>query len=301
MNFDYGETLKQAAQITWRRKSLWVLMLLPMLPIFITFPLFFAAIPFLEQSRGEVGGIYMVIAALIFSLLFIASFFFTAYTQSATTLGIIRADRGEEQFQFADLLRDAVPFYGRSLGLLLALQLTIGLIFSIIFLFLTLMILVTMGIGSICFQPILMLLTPFSLLFVSFMEAAQTALLAEDLGVVDALKRAWQVVREHVWKYVIITVIVYFGTSIISSFVVFPLMFPIFFAASFAESATQSASQMSFVIMAAMMCIFFPVMLALSSITQVFMKAALDLAYLRLTDSGQKTENQVIFSEENLP
>ncbi len=297
MNFDYVETIKQAAQITWRRKFLWGVMLLPMLPIFIMFPLFFAAALFLEENSSEAGGIYMVIAALIFGLLLIASFFFTAYAQSATTLGIIRSDRGDEKIQFAELLQDAVPFYGRSLGLLLVLQLTVGLIFSIIFLFIALMIFVTMGIGAICAQPILMLLTPFSLLFVSFMEAAQTSLLAENLGVVDALKRAWQVMREHVWKYVIITLIVYFGASILSSFVFVPLMIPMFLAGAFVETASQSASQMGFAIFAAMMCFFFPVMLLFSSITQVFMKACLDLTYLRLAVPQRKTENQVIFSE----
>jgi len=295
MEFDYGETLTQSVQITWKRKSLWGVMALPMLPLFVMLPLFFAAIPFLENSGNDLSGVSFLVLVLVFGVFFIVGLFITAYANSAATLGIIRTDRGDA-FQFVDLLRDALPFYGRSLGLLLLLQLTIGLVFTIIFLFIALLTFVTMGIGSFCAQPIIMLLTPFSLLFVAFMESAQTALIAENLGVVDALKCAWEIVRRHVWKFVIITLVVYMGTSMLSGVVVFPLMVPMFFMAGFAQSVSQSITPMV-VVMAVGMCIFFPVMLLLSSIIQVFMKASLDLTYLRLAASGQKTENQVIFSE----
>ncbi len=283
MNFDYGATLKQAVQITWRHKSFWVLMILQMIPIILIFPLLFLSLYFLENSLDRIGGIYMIVVGVILFLIFISSFFIAAYSHSATTLGIIRVDRGEGSTGLMDLMRDALPFYGRSLGLFLSIQLTIGLIFTIIFMFIGTFSLVTMGIGAICAQPIILLLTPFSLLFMAFMESAQTALLAEDISVVDALKRAFQIVREHIWKFLIIALIAFLGAGMLNSMISIPLTLPIFFIGALMESSSQSSTQMGLAVMVSMMCIFMPVILILSGITQILMKAALDLSYLRFT------------------
>ena len=297
MNFDYGEILKKAAQITWRHKSFWVLMILQMLPVILIFPFLFLSVFFLENNGGRMEGIYVIVAGVIFFLIFISSFFIAAYSHSATTLGIIRVDRGDGNTGLMDLMRDALPVYARSLGLFLSIQLTIGLVFTIIFMFIGALSLVTMGIGAICAQPIILLLTPFSLLFMAYMEAAQTALLAENLGVADALKRAFQIVREHVWKYLLIALIVFLGANMITSMVSVPLILPIFFVTAFMESSSQSSAQMGLVVMFSMLCVFMPVVAALSSVTQVFTKAALDLSYLRLTRPAPVTA-EVIHLEE---
>ncbi|MBK7318790.1 hypothetical protein [Candidatus Villigracilis affinis] len=298
MNFDYGDTLKQAAQMTWRHKSFWVLMTLQMLPSMLMIPLFFFALWFLENSRNGVGGVWMVVFVLVLFLLLIASFLLMAYSHSATTLGVIRVDRGEENIIFMDLLRDALPFYGRSLGLILSIQLTIGMVFTVIFMFIGLISVVTMGIGAICAQPIILLLTPLSMLLMAFMEAAQTALIAENLNVLDSLKRALQVVREHVWKYVIISLIAYLGTSIVTSFISIPLTLPAVFIAMSTESMSLSDSQTGMAVMFSMLCCFFPLIFALSGVTQAFIKVTLGLTYLRL---ARPAGEQVIALEEQAP
>ncbi|HMV95011.1 MAG TPA: hypothetical protein PKE35_13835 [Anaerolineales bacterium] len=295
MNFDYGDTLKRAAQMTLRYKSFWVLMTLQMLPSMIMFPLFFYALWVLENSRGEAGGVWMVVLGAALILLFFASFLLMAYSHSAVTLGVIRVDRGGEITDLMELLRDAFPFYGRSLGLILSIQLTIGMIFTVVFMIIGLLMVVTMGIGAICLQPVILLLTPLSMLLMAFMEAAQTALIAEDLGVLDSLKRALQVVRAHVWKYVIISLVVYFGTSIISGIISIPLTFPAAILAMSTETMSLSDSQMGMAVMASMFCCFVPVIFAISGVTQTFIKTTLGLSYLRLASPAGE---QVITLEE---
>ena len=291
MNFDYGDTLKQAAQITWRNKSFWVLMILRTLPSVLTLPIFFLIFSSLEKSRGRLTSVLMLVFMLVFILLMAASLFIMAFSSSAVTLGIIRTNRREGSTMFMELLRDVLPFYWRSLGLILSVQLTIGLVFTIIFLFIGAFSLVTMGIGAICAQPILLLLTPFTMLLLSFMEAAQTVLLEEDLGVVDALKTAARVVREHVWKYLIISLIVYFGITAFSSFISIPLALPAVMLTMSMQASGNVPSQMGLAIILSMMCFFFPVITAVSGVTQTFLKATLSLTYLRLSrlSSGAAT------------
>jgi hypothetical protein len=158
-----------------------------------------------------------------------------------------------------------------------------------------LLILVTIGMASICLQPIMILLTPLMFLMIGVLEAAQIAVIAGDMNVLDAVKRALQVVRAHVWKYVIITLIVYFGSSILTSIIITPLMLPIFFVPFLLEFGQGMSMQSVVLISVLVSCIFFPVMILVSSVIGVFMKASLDITYLRLT---LPAEEQVVHLQE---
>lgn len=108
------------------------------------------------------------------------------------------------------------------------------------------------------------------------------------MNVMDAIKHALRVVRAHVWKYVIITLIVYFGSSILTSFIVMPLMLPAFIV-PFLIGLGQEMSVQSVVLTSALFfCIFFPVMMLVSSVLGVFMKTSLDITYLRRSSPAEK-------------
>jgi len=225
---------------------------------------------------------------LIFVLSTLVNYAVRTASISAATLGVVRAERGEGSTKFMDLLRDGLPYFWRVFGVMMVVNLTVGLAFTIFFLLAFLLIIVTIGLAAICLQPIMILLTPLTFLVVAVLDAAQIAVIVEDMNVIDAIKHALQVVRTHVWKYVIITLIVYFGGSILSSVIVMPLMLPVaivpFLIGFGQEMSTQSAALVS----ALFFCIFFPVMMLVSSVLGVFMKTSLDLTYLRLTSSAEK-------------
>lgn len=134
-----------------------------------------------------------------------------------STFGILRAERGEGSTAFMDLVRDGFQHFGRIFSAVLIIQLTIGAIFTVVFLCMTLLSLVTMGLASFCLQPIMLLLTPLSFLTIAVTDGAVIAVIDENLSAWEAVKRAIQVVREHVWKFIILTLIVYLGTTILSS------------------------------------------------------------------------------------
>jgi len=143
---------------------------------------------------------------------------------------------------------------------------------------------VTMGLASICLQPLFILITPLSFLMISVLEAAHTAVVTKNLSAWDAVKHGFGIVREHLWKYLILTIIIYFGITIISSFLMFPMLVPLMGFPIFAESGGDVGNSPLMVIAILFLCIFFPTLL----------KTALDLTYLRLT---QKAENQVIVNQ----
>jgi hypothetical protein len=250
----------------------------------------------MDENLSETAGTaVMVIFISLGILLSIGSTLLYVVSSSAVSLGVVRLERGEGSMTFMDLLKDSFVYFWRELGVMLLIQLSIGLIFTLFFGCVFLSIAATMGMASICWQPILILITPLMFLFLGFMEAAQTSVIAEDLGPVDAIKRAFAVVREHVWKYVIISLIIYFANMVLSSTVMFPAMIPLFLFPFLMETNGEMNSLFPMV-MALFVCIFFPLMTIFSVLTQTLLKTSLGLTYLRL---AQPAENQVIHLEEN--
>ena len=295
MNFDYGNILTRTLQITWKHKAFWGILTLPLLGYFAIFPFIFAFIFLLEENpSSKINTVFVIAFFVLVSLLILVSMILQTYAASAVTLGIVRVDRGEGSLRFMDLLNDSREYFWWQLGVFLIVQLSIGLVFSIFFAFFFAATLVTMGMASFCFQPIMILLTPLMYLVIGILEAAHTAVITENLGSWDAIKRGFAVVREHVWKYVILTIIIYFGVMILTSIFMFPMMIPFMALPIMAESGSEMTSSVVIGIIALFTCIFFPVMAIISGISQTLLKTALDLTYLRLT---QKAENQVIFSE----
>jgi hypothetical protein len=299
MNFDISGILTRAGLITWKHKSIWGLLMLPMIVAFLSFMLFLIfLLAVMTITDGNVSDTLFVILALVFLMTLLVStivnYGVRSVSISAATLGVVRAERGEGSTKFMDLLRDGLPYFWRILGVMLVVNLTLGLVITIFNLLAFLLIVVTIGMASICLQPLMLLLMPFMFLVIGALEAAQVAVIAEDMNVMGAIKHALQVVRAHVWKYVIITLIVYFGGSILSSFIITPLMLPVFLVPFLLGFGQEMSMQSAALISVLFFCIFFPVMILVSSVLGVFMKTSLDLTYLRLTAPLKNQESGII-------
>ncbi|MBI3167077.1 MAG: hypothetical protein HYZ22_01255, partial [Chloroflexi bacterium] len=253
MNFDYGNILTRAFQITWKYKSFWLFMMFPMLVGSIIFLAFIVPVFFLEDDE-EMMGLVMVFWLGVIALGMIASLLVSTAGMTSLTLGVLRAERGEGSTAFMDLVRDGFTYFGRALGAVLIIQLSIGAVFTAFFLCVGVLTVVTMGIASICLQPIMLLLTPLSFLVMAVMYGALVAVIDEDLGAWDAVKRAIVIVRENMWKFVIITLIVYFGTTFVTSILIFPMMMPIMGVPFLMESNVDINGQMIALIVIPFIC-----------------------------------------------
>lgn len=292
MNFDFGNILTRAWQITWKYKVLWALSALPMIVSFLFFPLFILPVYFLPDTNGqrEMFQSAEVILPLLFFVavvvLMIMTFLVSGVSMSVTTLGVFRAQRGEDELSFAGLLNDSRQYIGRMLAVFLIINLTIGFVFTLFFLMVFALTLVSMGIASICLQPVMILITPLSFLVLGVLESAQAAVIVDDMGALDAVRRGLNIVRENIWKYIIMTLIIYFGSSILMSIFMFPIMAS-FFGISFFVSPEQLDTNMMLLVMFGFMCLFFLFMIIFQSIIMTFMKSSLFLTYLHLTKPKQ--------------
>ena len=295
MNFDYGNILTRSLQITWKHKSFWLFMMFPMLVASVMFIAFAAPVFFLSENDEMIG---LVLVGWLAVLVLGTIFSLVASTAGITslTLGILRTERGEGSTAFMDLVRDGFQYFGRAFGAVLIIQLSIGAVFTVFFLCVGLLSAVTMGLASICLQPFIILLTPLSFLVVAVMDGALMAVIDEGLGAWESVKRAIQVVRDHVWKFIIITLIVYIGTSILTSIFIFPAMIPAMLGPVLMESGVDFSGPMLAVIFVPFICLFFGIMSLLSGVTGTFMTSALALSYLRLS---RPADAEIIFAPES--
>lgn len=289
MNFDLVQILTRAGQITWKHKILWAFFALPLLASFLGLPFIAISTSLLAANNGELPAPLALLLAVVFFVLVIfmslISMTLSAFAMSAVTAGIVRAERGADRLTMAELIESGRQFFLRILGVMAVIGLTVGLAFFIFFLLMIALILVTMGIASICMQPIMLLLSPLSFLLMAVTESAQAAVVTENMNVMDAIKRGWNVVKENIWKYLILVLIVYFGSSILMSLIMFPMMLPMMAAPLFVGAASPDEFSPTAIaaVFACFICLFFPVIAILQSAIGMFMKSSLCITYLRLT------------------
>ncbi len=286
MNFEIGEVLSRSVQVTWRHKSFWGLVILPMLLSFVAIPFYF--IPVIADINSPDSLVFFdnpVFIALffIFHVVFILfTFLLMAYGYSALTLGIVRVERGEEGISFKELLQDGRKYFPRMLGVMLLTTFGIGLIFFALFACMTLFGMVTAGIGFICIQPFIIVLYPVMMLVYAFMEQAQAAVVVDELGVMEALTKGWELLKANLWRLALISLVIYLGAGFVSSLVVVPFMLPLFFFPFLFESNSFDPTVFGLA-MGGYMLVLFPLMALVQGVAITFMKSAYVVAYLRLT------------------
>ena len=289
MNFDFGEVLSRAWQITWKHKVLWLFSALPALLSFLVLPLVFVPILIMgTDSRGNpvileepLFIVLFVVVNIIFSLL---SFVLYAVGTSSVTLGILRSEEGTTQLRPRDLFNDSRKYLGRILGVILLMGLGISAVFLALFSCMALFGVVTAGIGFICMQPLFIVLYPVMMILYAFIEQSQAAVVVDDMGVLEAITRGWNLVKENFWRFLLISLIVYFGITFLSSIVVLPFMTPFFFIPFLIDNPQIELNTQSLIlIVAAASMILLPVMALVQGITITYMKSTYILVYLRLT------------------
>lgn len=287
MNFDLGEVLTRAWQITWKHRVLWVFAMLPMLPFVLFLPLilyFFLSPDF--QSRAPVFFEDPNLIILFFGgTLFLAaiSFVLQIFSNSATTAGIFQVEAGKGRVSFPEIAQGGRAYFWRMLGAILLVSIGMMAFFAVFSACLSLIGLVTFGIGSMLGQ---LLFLPAAMAAYALLEQTQAAVVVDSLNPVDAITRAWELMQENITSYALITVILYFGLTIFSSIASVPLMAPLLLAVFNRFSGELSNSPMLWI---GVLCFaaFVPVYFVLQAAALLFTKSAFMITYLRLTRSSK--------------
>jgi len=288
MNFDFGEILTRAVKIAWKHKILWLYSALPVILSFLFVPFMFLPIFFSETDPYRepffVDQPVYVLLFIGFSL-FISALSVVMYgiSSSAVTLGVLQVDGGTERLEVGKLFEDSKPYWWRVLGVLLLIGIGISFIFMVIFGCMTMVGAVTVGLGFICMMPLFLVIYPIMMVLYGFIEISQAAVVVDDIGVTDAIRRGWELVKVNFWRILLISFIVYMGISILSSIIVLPFMTPFFFFPFLMEGGQfEPNTRTMMLFMGGFSLILFPVMAVIQGITITFLKSTYMIVYLSL-------------------
>ncbi len=285
MNFDLGEVLTQAWQVSWKNKRLWWLG--GVLSIFVIAILPVAFLPMLfpilvkNGNPNLLGALFVACIALLI-LFFIIMYFVSALTQTAITLGVLQVEKKQE-FSLRDLIQNSWPFFWRVTGLMFLYVAVVTVIMLLVQAIVFGVIVATLGVGAMCITPLTFLMYPFIFAAVVWMELAMNGLIIDGMTIRDSIRSGWQLLRKNPFAIGLVMVVVYFGASMVSMIVVIPMMVP-FFAAPFAlmdgePNWTIIAVSLLFSLA------FIPPYALVTGWIMTFTKSAWVLTYLRLTRS----------------
>jgi hypothetical protein len=291
MKFDFGEVLGRMWKIGWNHKVLWLWQMLPALFSILILPFSFLGNPMLIRLLPEPWNQFAnetwitVVFAAIFFVLLILVMFAGVIAQLATTYGALKVEKGAEKISFRELFSESLPFFWRVLGLYFIFG---GSWTLLILAFMAVNILgsvVTMGLASICFMPFFFLMFPIALVGYSVMELAQAAIIADNLGTMDAISHGWRLFRANWLGVVLLMVVLYFALSMLSSVFIFPMMLPMMLLPMGMDSQGSFNN-----FMPVFLIIFFPLifvfMISIQGILMAFFQSAWAVAYMRLSNNA---------------
>ena len=286
MNFEIGEVLTRAWQITWKNKVLWLLGIFLSLFVLAFFLMAFVpmAVPFLlEKQRMDLIPVTMIGWVTMFILLLVVMYGVSVFVQTASIVGIVQANREEPLF-LKDILQKSLPFFWRVLGLMLLYTAAVMVVNLAIQAVIFLLTIVTFGLAMICLTPLTFLMYPILFGAIVWMELAVNAIIVDEMTVMDSIKRGWQLIRNNVLVVVLVMVVVYFGIGMVSGVVMIPIMIPFFvLPISFLEHEPNwTIISISLVVTVA----FIPVAAIINGVAMTFMRSAWVLTYMRLTRSS---------------
>jgi len=303
ISLDFGNVLTRAWNIVWKNRVLWLFGLLascgrgggggggggtsfdPNNPP-ITPDGQFVMPPEFEQMFGNIDPTIFIITIICLALL-ISVIVLIIQTLGTGGLigGIDRADAAGA-VSFGDAWSVATAKFLPLLGLTLITAIIIIAVALLVIVPGTLLSVATLGLGLLCFLPLLCVFVIIALLFSLIIQFAQIGVVIDNLPVIDSLRRGWEVFRANLANTIILAIIVGVIGFVVSLVLALPLLFIVLPAvagvAGFAaDNQALGAGGLIFALVC--FCLYLPVLLVLSGILQAWTTSAFTLAYKAFT------------------
>lgn len=288
MNFNFGEVLARAWQITWRYKGLWLagiaisLVSLISAPISLIFNPSFADPSEINRELPTVllvNGLVMLISVLSIPIYVVG--------MAIPSLGTLQVEKGSDDLKFGELVRGTLPYFWRILGIFLVVWLgsfVIAIVLGGCMVFASIF---TFGLGALCIFPLMLVFIPLGILVYAIMEQGIAAIVVDNLSFSNALQRAWELVKKNLGVMALISIIIYLGSTVIGMIIAIPMMVPMF---GFMINMIQSGSEPDMQVFQSLtrnmvwwMLAFSPLYAVFQGVLLTFMQAVWTLTYMRLT------------------
>jgi hypothetical protein len=254
-----------------------------------------------KVSGAEVGIIVLIVLGLL--LLGLIFWALSVVGKTGLVIGTQKADNGIDSLSFGEIWSGSMRYFWRVLLFGLVTGLAIFIIMLIMMLPMILAIVGTMGIGLICVLPFLCLLIPAMLLLNIILEQGTIAIVVEDLGIIDAFKRGWQVFRQNIWNLILMAIILGVMSGVINFVISLPLILAILpgligvFASASSGSFDTSAMATGGLISLGLCCLIFPIYLVLNGVLTAYVQSAWTLTFMRLTNKPAAP----VFAQPEIP
>lgn len=299
---DFGEVLGRAWRIIWKHKILWIF------GIFAgcsrgggggggngyrfsgsdnipqqTGPLYQS---WLDFSNWVSNHPWVIALAVILALvLVIIAIILGTVGRIGLIKGTQKADGGAEHLGFAELWDQSLPFFWR----VFLLALIVGVASFVVVIALILLgigaAVITLGIGLICLVPLFCVLV-IALWFASLViQMAEIAIVTENLGIMDGVRRGWDVVKRSPGPVLIMWLILAVIGFVAALVIAIPVLVAVVPAAiAFAASNSQGAAPNWAPLIIGLACcaVYFPFLLVLNGILSAYLESAWTLTFLRL-------------------
>ncbi|MCC6146279.1 MAG: hypothetical protein IT308_01795 [Anaerolineaceae bacterium] len=319
---NYGEVLEKSWKIIWKHKILWLFGLLAscgrasggggggggggnvssgQIPdmTFQDMPPWIENLTQTFVRMAENGTILWLVAGLfVFGfLLAIIALALNAMGRAGLVRGAWQADAGEDKLAFGALWQDGLRYFWRVAGLILLFAVGTGLLFMVLLGPVIILALVTLGIGLLCLIPFICLLIPVGIGIGVLEELAVAAVVGEDTDIFEGIRRAWQIVRTRLGEVVVMALILIIGGGIVRVLISLPALLIVAPIVIGVLSGTQGAIMGGFIVTGALLLIYLPIAILLSSALQAYLGSAWALTYRRLTGKDLEAPVETLFPQ----
>jgi hypothetical protein len=304
MNFNFGEVLSGAWQIAWKHKVLWWAGIIVTVMGLLSLPINLFTNPAFTSFSGSSSDISRNLAPILIGnglilLISILSIPVTVLAMLVPSLAAVRLEQGSEQVRFGELLKAALPYFWRTLGIFLLVWVGAFTLMMVLMGCVALFVVLTLGFGMLCMIPLFLLYIPLAILVYAMVEQAMAAVVVDNLGFGAAIQRAWELVRKNFLAMAIMSVLIYLAYMVIGMIISVPMMIPFF--GMFFHLSTQGAPDFAafdkiFRNMMLWMLVFSPLYAVLQGFLLAFMQALWMLTYMRV---AKPADNQPIVIEAN--
>jgi hypothetical protein len=319
MNFNFGEVLSRAWQIIWKHKVLW---------IFGIFAGCSRGGSFRGNSGGGGGGggqpnippelmrifeiiqqnlvTFIVLGCIVVLVIWAVTVFLGTIGRVGLIRGTFEAEGGAEKLIFGQLFSESTPYFWRIFGLSLIVAIPILVVLAVLIAAVVAFAISasngsdTARVGVFGLVPLLIgcfcLLIPVMFVVGMIVRQAENAIVLEDLPVLPAVSRGWDVFRANLGPIILMAIILAIMGVIVGIIVALPVLAIVIPAAvTFALGNQQNWTPMIFA--GICLCLYIPVVWVLNGIITAYTESAWTLTYMRLTAKPQ--DNAPVVLEAN--
>jgi len=224
-----------------------------------------------------------ILLAMALVVLIAVSVFFGIVGRVGLISGAAKGDTDPVKLTFGELWSASMKYFWR-IFLLDLLYFGAGLaIVLVTVLPLVLLTTITMGLFLLCLIPLLCLLVPIGWGVEIFVKQSYVALINDDLGVFDAIKRAWQVFRPNLGHLAVMGLILLLGGGLAGVIISLPMFLAFAPVAISMISGTGEALRSGFTASMILALLYLPVAILLGGVLRSYIYTSWTLTFRRLT------------------